>query len=103
MYEAPVGSAEDLKNVEIALQRQAEKDPDYFGPSSLHGGGGTARGTAAGNIRDLCFMDLDTCFWQIAELQSMQHGVHSSTSLPYIGKAFLLPLRCFTTSHFALI
>ena len=85
VYEASVGFAEELNAVEAVLQRQAERDPDYFGtPSSSTDG--LNKSPAAGSIRDMCFMDLDTCFWQIAHLQSLQGHVHSSSSLPYIGK-----------------
>lgn len=99
VYEAPVGFAEDLNAVEAALQRQAERDPDYFGTPNASTDGFT-KSPAAGSIRDMCFMDMDTCFWQIAHLQSMQHTVHSSSSLPYIGKfLFSLPNRRLRVKH----
>jgi len=34
VYESPVGYAEEMNAVDQALQRQAEKDPDYFGPTA---------------------------------------------------------------------
>jgi len=48
-------------------------------------GGSAARGSAAGSIKDLCFMDMDTCFWQMARLQSLQHKVYSGAGIPYLG------------------
>lgn len=84
IYESPISLADEGNAVEHALQRQAERDPDYFGPPRLSPDGPARSGTP-GSIRDLCFMDVDTCFWQVAQLHSLHHTLCSSSSLPYIG------------------
>ena len=84
VLETQIGSTEESSAVDSALQRLAERDPSYYGPqaSSL---GAASRPISPGSIRDMCFMDLDVCFWQTAQQQMCQVGCYSSSGLPAIG------------------
>lgn len=45
----------------------------------------TAKSTASGAINDIKFFDLDTCFWQLAALQSQQRGAYDASDIPSLG------------------
>ena len=66
------------------IQRLAEKDPQYYG-AQLAGTLTVASKSAAGAIKDIKFLDTDTCFWQLTQQQSMQHKANAADLIPYLG------------------
>lgn len=73
------------------IQRLAEKDPQYYG-AQLAGTLTVANRTAAGAIKDIKFLDTDTCFWQLTQQQSMQHKTNAADLIPYLGEQLKTPL-----------
>lgn len=74
------------------IQKLAEKDPQYYG-AQLAGTLTVANKSAAGTIKDIKFLDTDTCFWQLTQQQSMQHKANTADLIPYLGE-ILVVLAC---------
>lgn len=85
LYEAQLESGDTLGMQDAMIQRLAEKDPQYYG-AQLAGTLTVANKTAAGAIKDIKFLDTDTCFWQLTQQQSMQHKGSASDLIPYLGE-----------------
>lgn len=75
------------------IQRLAEKDSQFYG-QQISGSLTVAKSAAAGAIRDIKFLDTDTCFWQLTQQQTMQHKAHTADLIPHLGD---LPAKC--TQH----
>ena len=73
------------------LQRLAEKEPQYWG-HQLSAAMTPPKSVAAGPVRDLRFLDTQTCFWQLALGQSLQHGATTSQGIPHLGEQIPPPL-----------
>ena len=43
--------------------------------------------TVAGSVRDVAFLDTETCFWQLARQQFQQLKAYSASQFPHIGAA----------------
>ena len=78
------------------IQRLAEKDSQFYG-QQISGSLTVAKSAAAGAIRDIKFLDTDTCFWQLTQQQTMQHKAHTADLIPHLGD---LPAKC--TQHHTL-
>ena len=48
-----------------------------------------AKPTVAGSVRDVAFLDTETCFWQLARQQFQQLKAYSASGFPHIGVPFL--------------
>ncbi len=70
---------------DAALQRLAEKEPQYWG-NQLSAAMVPPKSVAAGPVRDVRFLDTQTCFWQLALGQSLQHGSTTSQGIPHLGE-----------------
>ncbi len=66
------------------IQRLAEKDSQFYG-QQISGTLTVAKSAAAGAIRDVKFLDTDTCFWQLTQQQTMQHKAHTADLIPHLG------------------
>lgn len=84
MYESQLGGADEAQRCEVLLQSLAEKDPAYFGPV-LSTNMPTVKTAANGAIKDIKFLDTETCFSQIAQQQAVQYGTNSGTTIPFLG------------------
>lgn len=87
-----MGGADEGALQEVALWQRAEKEAVALGSkpndpltpaeeNSLQ-----SKSTASGNLQDITFFDLDTCFWQIAQQHSLQYGASDASSIPSLGK-----------------
>ena len=94
LYEAQLEGGDTLGMQDAMIQRLAEKDPQYYG-AQLAGTLTVANRTAAGAIKDIKFLDTDTCFWQLTQQQSMQHKSSAADLIPYLGEP--TPLASSTT------
>ena len=94
LYEAQLEGGDTLGMQDAMIQRLAEKDPQYYG-AQLAGTLTVANRTAAGAIKDIKFLDTDTCFWQLTQQQSMQHKSNAADLIPYLGKHLRRPLGSF--------
>ena len=84
LYEAQLESGDSLGLQDALIQRLAEKDPQYYG-EQISGTLTVAKSAAAGAIRDVKFLDTDTCFWQLTQQQTMQHKAHTADLTPHLG------------------
>lgn len=66
------------------IQRLAEKDSQYYG-EQISGTLTVAKSAAAGAIRDVKFLDTETCFWQLTQQQTMQHKSGTADLVPHLG------------------
>lgn len=72
------------------IQRLAEKDSQYYG-EQISGTLTVAKSAAAGAIRDVKFLDTETCFWQLTQQQAMQHKSGTADLVPHLGDQSCLP------------
>lgn len=72
------------------IQRLAEKDSQYYG-EQISGTLTVAKSAAAGAIRDVKFLDTETCFWQLTQQQTMQHKSGTADLVPHLGDQSCLP------------
>lgn len=84
LYEAQLEGGDTLGMQDALIQRLAEKDPQYYG-QQISGTLTVAKSAAAGAIRDIKFLDTDTCFWQLTQQQSMQHKANTADLTPHLG------------------
>lgn len=80
------------------IQRLAEKDSQYYG-QQISGTLTVAKSAAAGAIRDVKFLDTDTCFWQLTQQQTMQHKASSADIVPHLGDIMRLNPNDAFQSH----
>jgi len=87
IYANQLGGADDGALQEAALRQRADINAASLGgapapaltpaqEASL-----AAKSTASGAVNDLCFFDLDTCFWQLAIQNSQQHGAYDASAI----------------------
>lgn len=84
VHTSQVGLVEEVNSLDAALQRSAEKDSGYYGRSGLAASAAT-KFVVPGGVKDICFLDADTGFWQLAGHQLIQSGASSTDSIPHIG------------------
>lgn len=84
VYEAQLEGGDTLGMQDALIQRLAEKDSQFYGPQ-ISGTLTVAKSAAAGAIKDIKFLDTDTCFWQLTQQQTMQHKAHTDLT-PHLGK-----------------
>lgn len=85
LYEAQLEGGETLGMQDALIQRLAEKDSQYYG-QQISGTLTVAKSAAAGAIRDVKFLDTDTCFWQLTQQQTMQHKTSTTDLVPHLGE-----------------
>ena len=98
LYEAQLEGGDTLGMQDALIQRLAEKDAQFYG-SQISGTLTVAKSAAAGAIRDVKFLDTDTCFWQLTQQQTMQHKAHTDLT-PHLGNrqaSNLLVLHAWTS------
>ena len=84
LYEAQLEGGDTLGMQDALIQRLAEKDSQYYG-QQISGTLTVAKSAAAGAIRDVKFLDTETCFWQLTQQQSMQHKASTADLVPHLG------------------
>ena len=96
MYEASYAGGEDAALTAAMLQRLAEKDAAFYGapisPSMV-----ASKSTTAGMVKDIKFLDTETCFWQLALQQLQQFKASSGQGIPLLSEPCLVHgcwLRC---------
>ncbi|KAK9819592.1 hypothetical protein WJX72_000101 [[Myrmecia] bisecta] len=85
VHEMQLAIADESLLQDAMLQRLAEKDPAYYGPQLSAGMQGT-KSAASGAVRDLHFLDTETCFWQIALQHQLQYNAASGGGIPHLGR-----------------
>lgn len=91
VMEMNLGVQDEAPLQDAQLQRLAEREPQYWG-HQLSGAMTPPKSVAAGPVRDLRFLDTQTCFWQLAQGQSLQHGATTSQGIPHLGELLLQSL-----------
>ena len=92
IYTNQLGGADDGALQEAALRQRADKIAAAAGappPSALsltQEASLATKSAASGPINDLAFLDLDTCFWQIALQRWLQFGAHDAAAIPSMAK-----------------
>ena len=84
LYEAQLEGGDTLGMQDALIQRLAEKDSQYYG-QQISGTLTVAKSAAAGAIRDVKFLDTETCFWQLTQQQAMQHKAGTADLVPHLG------------------
>ena len=84
LYEAQLEGGDTLGMQDALIQRLAEKDSQYYG-QQISGTLTVAKSAAAGAIRDVKFLDTETCFWQLTQQQTMQHKAGTADLVPHLG------------------
>lgn len=84
LYEAQLESGDSIGMQDAMIQRLAEKDSQFYG-QQISGTLTVAKSAAAGAIKDIKFLDTETCFWQLTKQQTMQHKAHTDLT-PHLGK-----------------
>lgn len=79
-----LSTAEEAALHDLLLKQLAEKDPQFYG-SAASESAGQAKTAAPGAVRDLSFLDMDTCYWQLASQHIQQLKAYSSSGIPHIG------------------
>lgn len=102
LFEAQLELGDTLGMQDALIQRLAEKDPQFYG-EQISGSLTVVKSAAAGAIKDVKFLDTETCFWQLTKQQTMQHKAHTDI-IPYLGTlhycsrtsrlAFVTVIRC---------
>ena len=71
------------------LQQKPKSSPQVRHVTPSHDAGpqlsavmAAAKPAAAGGIKDIAFLDADTCFWQLAKNGALAHGTTSAGGLP---------------------
>ena len=85
VMETNLGVQDEAPLQDAQLQRLAEREPQYWG-HQLSAAMAPPKSVAAGPVRDLRFLDTQTCFWQLAQGQSLQHGATTSQGIPHLGE-----------------
>ena len=83
VVEGVSGQGEDQQAVSVALQRLAEKDPEYYGPKNTEGN--VSKSSATGLIREILFIDQDSCFWQIHEFLALRSSTGDNRIMQALG------------------
>lgn len=93
VYTNNLGGGDDGALQEAALEQRAAKTAASLGgppPSPLdplQEASLNAKSAASGQINDLAFLDVDTCFWQVATQEWLQHEAFDASSIqPGIGQ-----------------
>ena len=84
LYEAQLETGDTVGMQDALIQRLAEKDPQYYG-QQISGTLTVVKSAAAGAIKDIKFLDTETCFWQLTKQQIMQHKAHTDLT-PHLGE-----------------
>lgn len=88
IYINQLGGADDGALQEAAIRQRADKvavaagAPPPPGLSPTKEASLATKSAASGSINDLVFLDLDTCFWQIALQRWLQFGAHDAAAIP---------------------
>jgi hypothetical protein len=88
IYSNQLGGADDGALQEAALRKRADAvaaaagAPPAQGLSPAQEASLATKSAASGSVNDLAFLDIDTCFWQIALQRWMQYGAHDAASIP---------------------
>lgn len=89
VYEASYVGGEDAALTAAMLQRLAEKDAAFYGapisPSMV-----ASKSTTAGMVKDIKFLDTETCFWQLALQQLQQFKASSGQGIPMLSEPCLV-------------
>ena len=89
MYEASYAGGEDAALTAAMLQRLAEKDAAFYGapisPSMV-----ASKSTTAGMVKDIKFLDTETCFWQLALQQLQQFKASTGQGIPSLSEPCLV-------------
>lgn len=89
LYDTQLGGADEAALQEAALRQRADRGAAAAGLSGAAAAAQeaslAAKGTASGLVRDIKFLDMDTCFWQIARQHWMQYGAFDDHTIPYLG------------------
>lgn len=92
VYTNQLGGGDDGALQEAALRQRAAKSVVELGGSPLppldasQEASLAAKTAASGQINDLLFLDLDTCFWQIAHQRWIQDSAYDATSIPSMSR-----------------
>ena len=85
VYEASYAGGEDAALTAAMLQRLAEKDAAFYGapisPTMV-----ASKSTTAGMVKDIKFLDTETCFWQLALQQLQQFKASSGQGIPMLSE-----------------
>ncbi len=97
LYSTQLGGADEAALQEAALRQRADRGAAAAGLSATvvaaQEASLSAKGTASGLVRDVKFLDMDTCFWQIARQHWLQYGAYDDHTIPYLGEASRRQLR----------
>jgi hypothetical protein len=89
LYDTQLGGADEAALQEAALRQRADRGAAAAGLSATAAAAQeaslAAKGTASGLVRDVKFLDMDTCFWQIARQHWLQYGAFADHTIPYLG------------------
>ena len=77
-------SAEEAALQDALLRQLAERDPQFYGPASTDAAS-PGKTAAPGSIKDLGFLDMETCFWQLGWQHFQLLKAYSSSGIPHIG------------------
>ena len=80
-----LAGAEDTAAQDMLLQQLAQKDPQFYGPVTADPSA-QVKTAAPGAVRAICFLDTETCFWQLAWQHFQQLKAYSSSGIPHIGE-----------------
>lgn len=91
IYDVQLGGADEAALQEAALRQRADRGAAAAGLSAataaMQEASLAAKGTASGLVRDVKFLDMDSCFWQIARQHWMQYGASDDRTIPYLGES----------------
>ena len=90
ILEGTTSQGEDQQSILQALQRQAEKDPDFYGSSGSETP--LSKPAAGGAVKDILFLDLESCYWQFHRFSRPQTSSAPSKIIQSLG---LLPPSLF--------
>jgi hypothetical protein len=94
VYDVQLGGADDAALQEAALRQRGDRSGTTAGLSpgraaaleaSL-----AAKSTASGLVKDIKFLDLESCFWQIARQHWLQYGASDDSTIPQLGGCFVV-------------
>lgn len=82
--EFQLAAAEEVAAQDLLLQQLAQRDSQFYGspPSET---AGMPKSASPGSVKDIRFLDTETCFWQLAWQHSQQLKAYSSSGIPHIG------------------
>ena len=92
--EFQIAGAEEAAIQDALLQQLAQKDPQFYGTAPAESAG-QVKTAAPGAVKDLCFLDTETCFWQLSQQHFQQLHAYSSSGIPHVGTHYLFPLRVY--------